>query len=1437
MLNKNNKYIYVLLLLLTSCFSQKSPEVAPNITPPVREVERRSACEKVDYINKILNKDNLVNMFQCYFWTETYPHLYTSLKNIDSLSWNQIINPINDAFFSNLARRERVFEYTRSLDRSGGLDDLSFVLTSFFEKNFYNSLNDVFNCSETPNSEKCRSRDLIVSKSEIINIIKTIKLSKDELSDIAALARNFLSLLKNSETDENRESDLKSVISKIVFTDKFSKSRLDFLDALSQGARKNGIAEKDINVISKTLSTIYSETNEPWLKHFLNRPTFSTKKFLKLVRFTYLEKPNFLKDLKIIKSNFEEGLTCSGEGNYRLNIDLKETSLLMFEKIHTEKLLGLREHILHESYTLLPTAKFCPEVRHLPGTFLNGKGEIVESSADLVEQIATINDYFKEANFFDLAKYLVNNSQDDKDRESFLYLYEFLTGQVFASLNGLNKVVDNLSPKFLSVIFRVIKDMSSETYLLTDRALNIFYAPGFKQHMVDIAKLWAFYDNDEKNFIFKFVDRHFREEANFILLFDFYINLLNELPTVVPDMANQYVGDETKTEKTFSALKDIVSHFSGDDVLENLGRFFSRDQIIKLIEIIIRESNYSLNVSKITKKSSNYMKKYLENSNRVYYVLESSGSQAITNCVNEIISSGIDFYRAAVSLPKSCKNIKSTRLTHKLFGWMNFISKDFDESKIQIGKPDLSENIFDSEGLFSKNMLSSSVGILSILDKILAYKDENGRGLFYLLKVLKTQFLSTFFEGSDCDRGNKCQNLLGLSNNLFSFLNIFFNTDFKTNQKYRSRLVETITSPRNFMEIKQYLNHGTSILGDWAKWVDDGNLKETFEYPYDDKYSCQNFLNHNIGANPCESSSYIKKKVAEVLKWATVDYNFDGNTTARYFTRALLPAVGIKLPLNSKYQTPYVITLKEMTKAFYELTDKNFKINSKLMTYRQGDANRRRNSLAEKTEERVTTAERVEVTIRDVRFYKNFLGVNYKNAVTHAGLREYNKAVKSKIRLFKLCTSRFAKNCGRRITGDNYRLVRNAVKAIPSLLDLNTKKYNFAYGNLMQAIMGATVAGSLKSAQKPSLIPVTDDMQLLFHNGKIITNFAKLSLFSNGGRFVQDRVGRTQQEFYRFYNSERFNRVNSFLFKGFPQIETEKKVIQILTKIKVVRDDKGETIVDNMIDWVYGLDYSETRLLEEVLGKLLVIGTYLGPQNQHEKNYAGHSVYKLFNVVDILIDSWAASKKSFPKDKKLIDLFTPLNNILLFLLNGLENDTNQKYYHALNKTFNILEESLLEAPKNQKRGVELFVATLLNGNANSIFQKVVNGVYRYFETLHYDEDKLTGSKFSDFAHNSSLLINNDKYTMQPLRLYLQHTTLECKKHLSIGCAKNYHFDELATLTNYFTKIKKTTGEPYFSVMLNNLLKTEYDELKSFIDEIFSIVRLKKTIGVSPSLVP
>ena len=75
-----------MILLVHACTGQK-PAALKNSTTPRNFV--KASCSNMIYEGQVLNKQNVLNIFDCSGWSKQYPDLFGAIKNADETSVDQ----------------------------------------------------------------------------------------------------------------------------------------------------------------------------------------------------------------------------------------------------------------------------------------------------------------------------------------------------------------------------------------------------------------------------------------------------------------------------------------------------------------------------------------------------------------------------------------------------------------------------------------------------------------------------------------------------------------------------------------------------------------------------------------------------------------------------------------------------------------------------------------------------------------------------------------------------------------------------------------------------------------------------------------------------------------------------------------------------------------------------------------------------------------------------------------------------------------------------------------------------------------------------------------------------------------------------------------------------------------------------------------------------
>ena len=548
------------------------------------------------------------------------------------------------------------------------------------------------------------------------------------------------------------------------------------------------------------------------------------------------------------------------------------------------------------------------------------------------------------------------------------------------------------------------------------------------------------------------------------------------------------------------------------------------------------------------------------------------------------------------------------------------------------------------------------------------------------------------------------------------------------------------------------------------------------------------------------------------------------------------PGEGLDIPLDAKVTKKYRLTLKETFKYMYDVSDKTCRINQTPIYYV--------NDAGKSSTETVTTLERIEVVIRDVSFDNNYLGAAFLNAVTHA--EDYNDEVDKRKKIVARCLKIPGIRCSKPMSDNDLRQARNAMRAIDSLLDVNNGRGlepKLNYGNFLKTFEQALVASSAKEAQEVQLFPLKQEV-LLKHNGKLVGDMTRMTMWSNTARVIRDRVGRTRDEFNAFVNSKEFNHVDKALVYGFDLPEATASAEKLLRKMQIVQEGEKQNAIDNTIDWLASLNYDQTRLVEDTIGRLLFVSSYLGsPEIVFERSapgdiserYKNNNLFQLFTALEKIMDHYATLKGFFPTEMKLIDAFKPLNTALVFLGDSLKSTNIPEKniaYLALNDVFVVMQTVLFDDLTDPRigtmnstvvKGLDLLLGFLQNPkNVNQTYV-LIRDNYNYLSSLHDNE----ASWFKAVGINVDRMASNEKVDLKPFRDYLNFTTKSavCMNQNS-ECPANYHFDEPANFLVYLTQTVDK-GDTYFTAAAKKVLVENFDQLNLMLDDLIPSIKIKE----------
>lgn len=1409
--------LYVFAL---SCQKQQSPDIASEEAQGTRELERLNACSKVNFSRGVLLYRNTLDLFVCMKWDEQFPHMYQSMLRISAESWDHLMGPIDASFISNHQRRDRVFKNIRDLDAQGGLDDLSYVIVALNETNFFDSTKALFACVENPEAENCLARKgRIPEKRSLKNIINLVNAEPETIDNISQFIKFLVKAL------DGRKEELRTEINKFRASPLYVPLRLQLVDSIAAKA-KAGFSEEDRTFVPKVLLTRSKDGETPWIYTWLQDAKMNRDKFRDLVEYPVLTNPQFVGEIRNLEMAYDGGVSCSikstSNPNDLIEFDFKTHMSDYVSVIKSRTYKEFYDYSSADIVGLKVSTEICRELE-------NNK-----YNSNFIQLVSHLSEFVSEKKNYDLLKFLVSQStaksDPDKTFSENLYLFDMITSDIFSSANALNTTIISSTRNFYPIAFDIAKNLPPEAYIHIGEYLAAVSKKENDPSFKGVADFWSFFTPEEKNFLFNFVDRHFDKNVDYVMLFDFYTKFLDDLREVQPVFKDKWAGTDKDVEMSYLTMQDVLTQFAGKETLLDFKKFFSRDQIIKVLEVISNGAS----INKAAKEELAYI-------NSDNYVLQTKSekykykvkydpgvdpdynSKAVIECMQKFADIQNGFYELVRNLPAACHKVTDANIAFRMFGWMNSVEDSYLAFKGGNSKKD---SLLDTNGILSPYMVNSSLGMAKILNNLIGP---------YGSDVPTTNGVSYLLNSANYHLNQKGAAVLVDKN--IDWLNSLLSVKPAANEQHRNALLKSFTRESNFAYSKNLFNNVGQLMVDYGDWIKTGQLDKVLNRSlgtYDPQYSCEKNINQFVSPYPCPSKEIIKSYGNDLLFLLQNTWETNQGSPISKILKAVKTGEGLDIPLRGKNQRRVRLTLRDTFRYLYDTSDKSFKVNRQQMKFV--------NAAKVKSVETVTTLERVETVIREVAFDHNYLGVAFLNAVVHA--EDYNKEVEKRRGLLAKCLHVPGIRCGRKMSDDDLRMGLNSLEAYDSLLDVNNGRNldeRLNYGDYLKTFETALVMSSAFDAQEVQLLPLKEEV-LKKHNGKILGDMTYLTMWSNAARVIRDRVGRTREDFEAFINREDFKKVDKALLYGFDLGVAGPSAERLINKLKSVPAGETQNVFGHTVDWVSTLNYEETRLLEDTVARALVVGAYLGSPEfvfgkavpELNQRYANNNLFQVFTALEKLVDYWPSLKNFFPGDAKLIDAMKPINTALYFLtvkLNSTNEPLKNTAYLALNDLFLALQTSVFDQmpnpdvqQKNFTQGLDLILEMFKDPKLVANTYSLLRTDYRYVDTVHENN----GSWFSSAGQNIKRAAMSPQIDLTPMRDYLSFTT---KRKIKLtGDSEgdlNYHYDEPANLVRYLNKRSETPGLSNFMLMNQKLFIENTSQLSRMLDDLLPCVKIKE----------
>jgi hypothetical protein len=1331
------------------------------------------------------------------------------------------MGPVDKVFFDNRERRNRMIDALKELDQKSALDGLGEILTSLNETNFYDAFNELFVCADEPSSEVCADRQLLLKKDEIVTLLRGLDRSPQFYE---ALDRVFTSFVVALGPHQN---ELKKSIQGFYDWDEFTDSRLFLVnrifEELEQGIKTSTLKEW------RGLLAGGAQEEGYFLWEWMNAGYMNADKFNELMTYPIFKRPELIKEQLALQQAVTQGMICtpSSENNY-LEIDVQKELQTLMKSLREGAQVDFMFYLSQKALLLRSAETFCPDVRSYQA-FIKPQGRDgyvyqEKYNVDFVEQLQATSDFILERPFFDLLKFLETNSYHFSDQQDHGFiLLDVITLPFAQQFIKMNEKIIQKSENYNKVLFNVLQRLPREFYQSFDLLLEeLEEDERLRSALVQLAKAWDFYSEQEKNFLFTFLDKHMEEDTKYYALFEFYQKSLKELPAFATEVRSQWFQDEQQEKKLYKSLRDLTWLMSGADVLKDFQSFFSRDHIIEIIKVITRGEK--IKASKVA--DSEFLDEYIQDSHKSDFQLSvaTDSPMAAYECVSQVLSDETSFYSLLISLPPACQDYSSSNIMIKYFTWMNSLGELLKDST---GNPTQDEIFFSANGLFSKRLITNTTALADSIDDSL---DEGVSGLvgdisYHLYeKIDPTK-----------DRTPGYQQVFGeFVRSLWGVLS--FNKEKSV--EYRNHLLKEFSSKSNEGHKRFWpaLAEVWKGYGDYLEKQEADTVVEFSESRF--RFPCHMFLNQNVGYSCPQTAKDILEELLDAVDILGRSYD-SKNTPLGNILVAASADFGQPIPLNSPNASPYRLTLTETFQVQSDLTDKKRDINNLMIPYEKyvdGGADR----------ERLTTMERIEIVIRGVSFRYNYLGVQYLNSVSQGD--DYNDDVQSRKDLMEKCIKIPIIRCGKKMTNDQQRRGENALEAYDGLLDINNGRGlepDFTYGNYMKALLSAIVGSSAEEAQEVRFFPFPKEV-LVKHNGLLLGSLTRLAGFTHLGRWIQARFlteGRTLDD---VLNSKSFRLIDRTFLTNIP----ESKIQEISMRLtETLNTDDGQVFLTDFTRWLFTQSEKDFDLLEKGLGRVLTVLSHITPAqkffNAGEEEFEAYSENSwqfLIELSEFGISNWRRIKSIAPEDFDMNEIMADTYNFVNYLYSTYENDTTvtKDLYVVINEAYQFLK-NVIEKPVNNElsslstddyTGYD-YIKDLLK-EKKSIISLITSSrdIVSYVDSLKYDQKQWNGGRwYTKTGHQVQNILKNSSNYFQAYNDYLYFTSLpqDCRMLESQNeCRDNPHYDEVFTLLEILAA-ESPDKEYYFEKLTNKVFKENKKDIQKLLNEVLGVLK------VSPSM--
>ena len=1391
---------------LNSCLNLG--DIGPDYPATENEELVKRSCARMNKLTDLLDYDSFKWATVCWGWDQDYPEFYSALLKIDANSWDHIMVPFNKFFFNNKERRDRYLKRFNALDKADLLDDFANFLDTFTE----NNLNDLFYriLNQTLHEE-----DSLLQKSTLLKALEILKTEKESLAEF----KKFYKATSIALEGDNK--NLTPVFKDLISDKGFKVKRVAVIDQFFKWLSDVNVGYFDRYFIDSFIS--YKENDEGyWFYQWIRKLANDPGPFFKLLSYGNIFHP----DAKIDFTNLLEmgpTFSCPASENDTapLIINTEKIFRTFIERLSGDSFIEFIDFLNRESVDI-----------RLGGSACKISEIFAERGSDIGSLMKNIFGPVRDKQVYHLLKRVhqnILNTELASNQENPYYLIKFYLSDFYQKVAEFNKyLIEDGEGKYLQVLVNIISSYSEKDYetfiyftkkILESENLEVLNAFG---------EIWRSLDSIEKDALLNLLDSLFEKDLNYIGLLRFAEEFVEELDAFVPLLANSIAYDDSSKEKTLQAIYDMSQELKGSQALEDLRRIFSRQEILKTVQILAGvissdKGRGPINPGTIGDNEFQDISTLLEIRDPDCFI--QGTCQKELQCFDYLSNSERELGKYILELPLECKSIESDYFSIKLLQYLHRIN----EESITLGYGTL----LTGEGLLGRDIFNESIkNFLSLK------KESSPMGIFEVISFLKEVLFANEIGGSSREVG-----ITALEEGL-RLLRFLIEIEEGTDDDYITFLKNTLAQKTN-EDIGEYFKNFSEILKYYS-------LSREAREVYQEGHSCQSMFPITYRVESCPDKESIKQNINRIL--SILKRTFEGKKSAlELLLQALSPEHGLDIPFltedGEKTYINHVIDFKQYLLYAYDLLQ-----NTETMRFYTGPVKK-----SDYFDAVITDAEQTDVVIREISFYGNYFGLFYLNATALGD--DYVQSAKKVTKEFKWLSSClnnrfcrffskisdiFGKTDLSAISKEARFWSLNAVNSVSSLIDVGNEYEHggkiFKHDTFIKALISIFVQSSPEDVRFRSKFSKMADNYMERHNGEIILRLGEISAFQNIARFVYDRFGPDKDRLESIIFGDEFQRVNRNLFRGIPLELVQNSLLDVLNKY-MGDDGSGKelnTMISLLVDWIEDLPYEKQKIVEEVIGDLIVIFSSLGPDNKDLDFMTFGDLYSLNNIWNYIgsLDNWILIAHDFiqnsPEGFQLFDVFDAIRDPIRFIRNGLstrklnfegdDSDISERrktFYTFINENFKIFEILM-----TKQSGIDLS-AFLLKKIQQSpdvawkIFDQTLRTWRKALRSMHFGPSTDGGGgiienrkKMAQLANLISLYGDKGQFQTNNIRSWVASTSYPL-----INGVQNTEYKKLIKFIDYLL-LSNNEQQTNLHSALDKILFTDYESLEAYIDEMY-----------------